>query len=282
MPSAWDGYTPPMPSDEAPLEPAVPARADAAPATGRGGRAAVASTAVARRSVGSPPWAVAALVAANAVPLVGVLFWGWSTFDLMLLYWFENGVIGLVTVLKILLTEGPEKGVPRGVPGVLSRLFVAGFFSVHYGAFWSAHGFFVVLLFGSGAFFGGPSDGGLDGVLSGSFGLFGGGLPIAGRYLDGALLLSAMGLVVSHGLSFVGNVLQRGEDLRTAPTQLMSRPYARVFVLHITLVLGAFLVLGLGEPIAALALFVVLKTVVDLGAHLRAHRTRPTAYDAAR
>lgn len=264
-----------MPSDDA-LPDAPPARpAPAAPAIGRAGRIALAPVAA---TPGSPPWAVAALVGANLVPLVGVLFWGWSTFDLMLLYWFENGVIGLFTVLKMLLTGGPEGS--RGGAGLVGKLFFAGFFAFHYGAFWSAHGFFVVALFGPGGVFGttGPE---LGGLLSGPFGFFGGGLPIAERYLDGALLASAMGLVLSHGASFVGNVLQRGEDLRTAPNVLMARPYGRVMVLHVTLVLGAFLVMALGEPVAALALFVALKTAVDLNAHVRAHRSRPAARDAA-
>jgi hypothetical protein len=47
-----------------------------------------------------------------------------------------------------------------------------------------------------------------------------------------------------------------------------------VVVLHVTLVIGGFLVLGLGGATAALALFVLLKTGVDLAAHLRAHGAR--------
>ena len=248
-----------MPSDEAAFD-------------RRASGAAVEGAASTERA--SPPWAVAALVAANALPLVGVLFWGWSTFDLMLLYWFENGVIGAATALKMLLTRGADGRAPTGA-GVVGKLFFIAFFTAHYGAFWSAHGFFVVALFGDGGVFA-PGPAALGGsVLDGPAGFFSGGVPIAERYLSGGLLWSALALVASHGVSFVGNVLQRGEDLRTALPVLMARPYARVFVLHITLVLGAFLIVGLGEPIAALVLFVALKTGVDLGAHLRAHRSRP-------
>lgn len=225
----------------------------------------------------STPWAVAALVAVNLFPLVGVAYLGWSTSDLMLLYWFENGVVGFYAGLKMLLTSGPD-GELRGPGGLLGKLFLTGFFALHYGAFWSVHGFFVVTLFGPGGVLAGPTDPFLgSAVLDGPAGFFGGGLAIAVRYLSGGLLLTAAGLVVSHGISFVGNVLQRGEDLQTAPNVLMARPYGRVVVLHLTLILGAFLIMALGEPLAALALFVLLKTGVDLGVHLRAHRSRPVA-----
>jgi hypothetical protein len=33
------------------------------------------------------------LVAANLVPLVGVIFWGWDAFVLLMLYWLETAVI---------------------------------------------------------------------------------------------------------------------------------------------------------------------------------------------
>lgn len=248
------------------------AAVDAPPVLGRRGRIRPAAP-VGGATSASTPWAIGALVAVNLFPLVGVAYLGWSTYELMLLYWFENGVIGLYAALKMLLTEGPDRSA-RGPVGFLGKLFLVGFFTVHYGAFWSAHGFFVVILFGPGGVFGSGSDSFVGGVLDGPLGFFAGGPSIAGRYLTGGLLTVAMGLVVSHGVSFVGNVLQRGEDQRTAPNELMARPYTRVFVLHATLILGAFLVMALGQTIAALLLFVLLKTGVDLAAHLRAHRPR--------
>jgi hypothetical protein len=214
-------------------------------------------------------------VAVNLFPLVGVAFLGWSTYELMLLYWFENGVVGFYAALTMLLTRGPEGGA-GGRGGMVGKLFLTGFFALHYGAFWSGHGFFVVTLFGPGGVFAGAPDAYLaSAVLDGPAGFFTGGLAIAAYYLSGGLVLTALGLFVSHGISFVGNVLQRGEDLRTAPSVLMARPYGRVVVLHVTLIVGAFLIMALGEPVAALVLFVLLKTGVDLGAHLRAHRSRP-------
>jgi Family of unknown function (DUF6498) len=49
----------------------------------------------------------------------------------------------------------------------------------------------------------------------------------------------------------------------------MFRPYGRIVVLHLTVLLGGFLVMGLGAPVAAIVLLVALKTAIDLGAHLK-------------
>ena len=240
---------------------------------GRAGRRPLASTDAARGATTvSTPWAIGSLIGVNLVPLAGVLFLGWSTFDLMVLYWFENGIVGLFALLKILLTRGRD-GDAVGVGAAFERLSVAGFFMLHYGAFWTVHGFFVVALFG-----GGPgASGAAFAPMAGPAWFFFGGLGIAGAVLRGGLLLAAMGLLVSHAVSFIGNVLTRGEDLDRPPKELMARPYGRVVVLHVTLVLGAGLMLGLGEPVLGLALFVLLKTGVDLAAHLRSHEPRPAA-----
>ena len=245
-----------MPGDE------PPPTADA-PVIGRAGRQAAAPVVSTAPVGGSTPWAIGSLVAVNLVPLVGVLGFGWSTFDLMALYWFENGIVGLFAVLKILLSRGDG----HGIGATVQRLFTAGFFTLHYGAFWSVHGLFVVGMFG------GNAERAFD-AFETPLGFFFGGYAIAGFAIAGGLAVAAMGLLASHAVSFVGNVVLKDEDLERSARELMAQPYGRVFVLHVTLVLGGFLVLGLGEATAALALFVFLKTGADLAAHLRLHRPR--------
>lgn len=46
------------------------------------------------------------LIVANLVPLVGVLFFGWSLLTILVLYWVENGIVGLWNIPKILLAQG--------------------------------------------------------------------------------------------------------------------------------------------------------------------------------
>ena len=51
------------------------------------------------------PITVLFLIAVNLIPLFGVLFFGWSLFSIMFLYWIENGIIGFFNILKIALGE---------------------------------------------------------------------------------------------------------------------------------------------------------------------------------
>lgn len=56
------------------------------------------------------------LVAANLIPLVGVLFFGWSLWTILVLYWVENGIVGFWNVPKILLAQGAV--LPTVVPPI--------------------------------------------------------------------------------------------------------------------------------------------------------------------
>ncbi len=205
----------------------------------------------------SSRWALAALVAANLLPLAGVAVLGWRLGDVMVLYWLENGVIGAYTWLRILSAGGADSAVEAVVDG-LGKLFVLAFFTVHYGLFWTVHGVFVLELFAEGraALRGVPTP-----IDLGSW------LPAAGGF--GWALV---GLVLSHGVSFVANWLGRGEYRGADARTVMMQPYGRVVVLHLVILLGGFLALALGQPLAALVLLVALKTGTDLVAHLAEHR----------
>ncbi len=240
------------------------------------------STAAASSPTRSRPWAVAALIAVNLIPLAGVVVLGWRLSDLMLLYWIENGIIGAFTVLKILTSRVPSDGDTSAghshlVP-LAHRLGAVGtalFFTVHYGIFWTVHGVFVRLLFGSGSGpFGAPWSGpgmGLPLALPGGTPGFAQPLgPVMGG-VGGGFALAVLSLVVSHGTSYVVNYLGQGEDRSLSPMALMQQPYGRVIVLHVTIILGGFVVMFLGQPLLSLVLLVALKIGVDLQAHLREH-----------
>ena len=107
----------------------------------------------------SAPAAIALLVASNLVPLVGVLFWGWNLWSIIILYWIENGIVGALNVPKMLLARGGD-----GAGGTQGRVLMTAFFCVHYGLFWFVHGIFVWLvlpLFAGFGTFGGDAEGGV-------------------------------------------------------------------------------------------------------------------------
>jgi hypothetical protein len=236
--------------------------------------------------VASSAWAVIALIVANAIPLFGALFLGWNVWMILIVYWLENGVVGFFNVLKILRAQGPADptsnwriyGQPMNVAG---RGAIAGFFLIHYGIFWVVHGVFVLtlpLFAGMASAFPDPAslipgDGRfVDGVLISP--TFAPGADMTRGFEPGAVLLAVIALAISHGVSFWFNYLGRGEYRRTSAAAQMFAPYGRLVVLHITILLGGMAIAFTGAPAVAVAILVVLKTVMDVGFHLAEHRRR--------
>jgi hypothetical protein len=235
--------------------------------------------------VASSTGAVVALIVANAIPLFGAVFLGWNVWMILIVYWLENGVVGFFNVLKILRAEGGAdsssawrmNGKPMAVAG---RSAIAGFFLIHYGMFWFVHGVFVLtmpLFAGLGAdvrdagqVF--PGEGQfVDGVFQPEFGS---GASMTTGFDLGGILLAVAALAISHGLSFWFNYLGRGEYKRASAAGQMFAPYGRLVVLHITIIVGGMAIALTGAPAAALAILVVLKTLMDIAFHLAEHRKR--------
>jgi hypothetical protein len=234
--------------------------------------------------IASSSGAVVALIVANAIPLFGAAFLGWNVWTILIVYWLENGVVGFYNVLKILRAEGTidpasawqMNGRPMNDVG---RRAIAGFFVIHYGIFWVVHGIFVLTLplfagIGSAvpdAIFVGEGEGGfVDGVFVGPSVAPGGDMTTG--FALGPVLLAVIALAISHGVSFWFNYLGRGEYRRTSAALQMFAPYGRLVVLHITIILAAIAIAFTGAPAAALAILVLLKTVMDIGFHLAEHR----------
>jgi hypothetical protein len=229
--------------------------------------------AVAAYRVNSSAVAVALLVVANLIPLAGVLWFGWDLILILALYWAENGIVGVINVLKILTAQGTgtanapfSRLTVNGRPAAnMNRGGTVGFFIVHYGLFWVSHGLFVFAFLPAmaGAQFYGP-----DGVP------FGEPLEVPPGMPNLAILIpGVIGLAISHGVSFWENYLGRGEYRNISPAQLMTQPYGRLVVMHVTIVMGAFVSAFIGTPLGSLLVLVVLKTAMDLYFHLRQHRS---------
>ena len=190
------------------------------------------------------------LVLANLVPLAGVVFWRWDAFALIALFWMENVVVGVFFILRMLFAD------PRDGALWLGKVFMVPFFCFHYGMFTAIHGVFVFSMLG-GRRYDVP---GLS-VLE----------PAARAAADYGLWLPLAVLFASHFFSFCWNYLYCGEFRRVALGELMSRPYGRVVVLHVAIILGGFGAMALGSPVWALLVLVALKIGLDLTAHLKEH-----------
>lgn len=199
----------------------------------------------------------ALLVVANLVPVWGVLQGDLGVGDVFVLYWVENVAVWLVTIVKIATAQQPEDPTRftmtmngRRVPP--DPRVMAGFFAFHYGLFTVVHGVFAFVLASA------------TGGFTGSAGFW---------------VVSVLVLVMSHVLSLALHWFGRAERAHARASRTMLLPYPRMVVLHLS-VIGAFFLLGgpggrPAESIGPVVLLCGLKTLVDLGFHLREHRTAP-------
>lgn len=184
------------------------------------------------------------LILSNLIPLIGVIAFGWNASAIIFLYWLESVIIGLLNVPKIVTARGGQ-GVGRPPETAPSRPFFTLFFILHYGIFTFVHGVFVFVMFGSGL----VEDEGMMKMVP----------------------WVALSFLLSHGFSMARNYYGRKEYLTRHPMRQMFQPYGRVFVMHAVILGGGWLVDRYGGPVYALALLVILKTVIDLIAHNLEH-----------
>ncbi len=183
-----------------------------------------------------------ALVAANMVPLYGVIVLHWKVGPILVFYWVENLAVGFFNLFKMARARGPLGDANMTLNGrpvtADSRKALMFFFALHYGGFTLGHGVFVMVMFAAGM-----------------------------ANLLGQIGLALLVLFLSHGYSYLRNFIGRGEYLNVPFTRLFWQPYARVIVMHLTIIGGGALAASLGSPLGALLVLVGLKTLIDLVAH---------------
>lgn len=201
------------------------------------------------------------LVAANLVPLGGVLFYAWDPKLVLALFWIENLIIGAFTLLKMLSLIVYRSRY--------AEVFSCLFFVVHYGLFCTVHGLLLWDLLDLGRVpelaFSGLQD---VGVLS----LFYEGAAVLFGFIEQfapIIYLGVLALLLSHLVSFVENFLLQGEIFKLRVNKLMTQPYGQIVAMHAGLILGAFALQQLGSPIWLLAIIVILKLGLDLSQHQR-------------
>jgi hypothetical protein len=160
-----------------------------------------------------------------------------------------------------------------------SELFHMLFFCIHYGMFCAIHGLAVMELT---RFAVEPADIPAQESWPGPLVLVQMFVNLVRQVIDAApaeFLWACLGLLLSHGVSFVLLFLGQKEYRHTTVKKLMSAPYKRIAVLHVAVIAGAFLVAALHSPIGLLIALVALKTGMDIMLHNRSHKAVRQAGD---
>lgn len=190
----------------------------------------------------------------NAVPIVGVLRFGWSVTNVLVLYWFENLLIAVCTCVRIAvhrqLTQ--KRGYWRGgqigvkVNGQTLKSGLLGEYAAMAFLFTFAHGIFV---------------GGLALILSQNF-------PDDPRWRVSLVQIGHGVLAISVMLA-----LELVADLFTIRSRSFAwmRGYVearmgRVIVLHLAIIFGMMAMAATHSPLGILYVLIALKTLAELGA----------------
>jgi hypothetical protein len=202
------------------------------------------------------------LLAANLVPLVGVILWGWDAFVLLMLYWLETAVIAFWTVVRIATMSRDALGMMKieGQRGPSSPIGMALFFTAHAGLFMAVHFLILWTLFsddwsqrihGVGSF--------MTEMVIGT-GLW---VPLAVLFVvrGGLMLFDAAQPALWRRLGFIESP-PRKAGVGPAETVIFGL-YIRIVVMQVTIIFGAWFALLLGTS-GALVVLIALKTAVDL------------------
>lgn len=193
-----------------------------------------------RNLFSGPAWTLGLILAGNLIPVFGVAFLGWDAAQILLLFWAENIVVGLLTLPRILAAKGDRSG-QEGSPAANGCFFV-----VHYGVFCIGHLVFALSLAGDFARTDGQGD-----VWTRTFG-------------DGGFWLAVLAIAVLHVISQIRDWWVKRAWRDASPMLEMFRPYGRIVVLHVTVLFGAWLMLALHAPAWTVLLLCLGKTVLEV------------------
>ena len=182
------------------------------------------------------------IVLLNLIPVGGVLWLGGDAGQILMLYWVENIIIGVMSLIRILTARQPDTLAPGSTQ--MGTIGVGCFFIVHYGLFTLVHGVFTMMLAAR------IIDGG-DGLWERVF---------ANPSFHWAVL-GVMGLQV---VILIREWWSSGLWRRSTPGMEMFRPYGRIVVLHVTVLAAAWWLSGTAAPMGAVLILCLMKAVVEL------------------
>lgn len=184
------------------------------------------------------------IILVNLIPVGGVALLGWDAGQILFFYWFENVIIGLVTLPRVLAAQNYVRDAYS--PKANNAVGVGCFFIVHYGGFCLVHGVFTLIL--AVRFI--SDDPAQAGVVDPPF--------------DGAFLWGLAILFGLHVLALVRDWWLPRAWRTASPTLEMFRPYGRIFVLHITVMGGAWAMQEYAAPEWTILILCLGKAVLEL------------------
>lgn len=186
---------------------------------------------------------IVALILMNAVPIFGVIFFGWQPLKVVMFYWLETLVIGAMTVLRMFLIWPIKK------LGFFQTLIMCFIFCFHFGLFCTVHGFFILSFLNQDSIL---PDYAVQEVLPNAM--------YIAIHLD--LFLPMCSIFVVYGLMTIKDVAMKKLD---SQNEEMMKPYKRIVIQQFAVLGFAFLSTQIPRTAFIMMLVMIaVKTIVDI------------------
>jgi hypothetical protein len=186
-------------------------------------------------------------LAVDLFPIYGVIPFGWNAVPLVMLYWMENIIAGVLTIPRIFLAGASYGGI-----GFAAGLGMSAFFVFHYGLFCAVHGTFLMVFIAMGN--GGLADSGP--IMMDMWAMFQFGLHSAIH-----VEYFVYAIIAFQVLVFLWEFIIKGEWKNTNPMAEMFAPYGRIIVLHFAIFAGAGALFFLGQPVIGVLGLILFRAV---------------------
>jgi len=243
-------------------------------------------------SAGADRASLFSLLAANILPIIMAIMFGWDVGDVVIFYWWENLIIGLWVIPRLLMAKSNHTqllkqpgesrfNASRAMPNngmQYEKILIIPFFCFHYFFFCFVHGIFVHTI--ARGLFNGTTGASLPFDTSTGDNWLGPlvVIPFLYQLLANSLqslstggLVAVAGLLISHGISFFRNFIGHGEYLKSHVMFEMFRPYPRIVVLHLGIIIGGIATMLFGSPLILVIILMIGKTLLDAKLHLFSH-----------
>lgn len=190
----------------------------------------------------------------NLVPLIGALLFGWDLPSIVVMYWIETGVIGLVNVLRIrrsMALGRPTADADGSIERPIVRVAISGswllapMWLLAYGIFWAILAPFVIQI-ANGGFYEGASQTGWSGASA------------------EVIAWGTVSLVGGQVVAYVLDYVIGRRYLTVTSLELLRDPFVRILIILATIAAGGVGIALIGSPVGFLAAMVVAKTIVEI------------------
>ncbi len=187
------------------------------------------------------------IILSNVFALFGIYFFNWHPILLIILYWCEAVFIGVFNVFKIMLCGIYDKNNQTSIWNIRTSLIISIIFIITFGFFLIFYGLFILDLFSEQFFEKDVIR--ITEIWKYKFDLFSYIVPLKitrSKSILESELIAIIAIFISHSMVFFFNFVGEKKFIPAGPFHYLFKPYYRLFVIHMTVLLGGLVMDKIG------------------------------------